>query len=469
MNILASTDINEKRAYFDKELRINDSFDMVRRDIIVCGRKCSFYFIDGLTKDEIMLRIMDLFMKLSSLDENALEDIEAFCNTYIPYVEVETVQQGEKLVSSVLSGMTAMMLDGVSGAVLIDCRTYPVRSIQEPENDKVLRGARVGFVETLVFNASLIRRHIRDKDLTMEIFSVGESSKTDIVLCYLNGRADERLLKSLRDKISNIKTQALSLSSESLAECLIKKRWYNPFPKIRYTERPDAAAASVMEGSIIVLCDNSPSAMILPTSIFDFLQETDDYYFPPLTGTYLRLVRCSVFFMTMFASPLWYLLITHPQFIPEWLDFIKVSEHSSLPIILQLFLLEFAVDGLKLAALNTPSVLAGSFSIIGGLILGDYAVKVGWFVPETILYTAFVSIANFAQPSYELGYAFKFMRLILLALTALFALWGFAFGVVLTIVLIATNKTVQGQRSYLYPLIPFNAKALGRLVLRRRA
>ena len=172
--------------------------------------------------------------------------------------------------------------------------------------------------------------------------------------------------------------------------------------------------------------------------------------------------------MTMFASPLWYLLITHPQFIPEWLEFIKVSEHSSLPIILQLFLLEFAVDGLKLAALNTPSVLAGSFSIIGGLILGDYAVKVGWFVPETILYTAFVSIANFAQPSYELGYAFKFMRIMLVILTALLNVWGFIAGVLIIILLISTNRSVGGGKGYLYPLIPFNGKALYSLTFRKK-
>ncbi len=466
--MINSTSIDEKIRFLDDALRISESFDTVRRDIISCNVRCSFYFVDGLTKDEVMLRIMDLFMKLKEFNTASVSSLKAFCDTYIPYVEVESAKNEQHVITGVLSGMTAMVADGIPGAVLIDCRTYPVRGIEEPENDKVLRGARVGFVETLVFNAALIRRHIRDPKLTMKIKTVGTSSKTDIVLCYLDGKADKKLLESIEKKLDEINVPALSLSSESLAECLIKTRWYNPFPKIRYTERPDAASASIMEGSIIVLCDNSPSAMILPTCIFDFLQETDDYYFPPLTGTYLRFVRCSVFFLTVFLSPLWYLLITHDEYIPCWLDFIRIEEVSGLPVIIQLFLLEFAVDGLKLAALNTPSVLAGSFSIIGGLILGDFAVKVGWFVPETILYTAFVSIANFAQPSYELGYAFKFMRLILLLLTALFEIWGFIAGVILTVVLICTNKTVQGQRNYLYPLIPFNKKALTRLLIRKK-
>ena len=125
------------------------------------------------------------------------------------------------------------------------------------------------------------------------------------------------------------------------------------------------------------------------------------------------------------------------------------------------------MDGLKLAALDAPSMLSGSFSIIGGLILGDFAVRVGWFVPDTILYMAFVAIANFSQPSYELGYAFKFLRLLLLALTALFGVWGFVSGFVVFIVLIAANRTVGGK-SYLYPLIPFDGRALLRHMIRPR-
>jgi stage V sporulation protein AF len=283
----------------------------------------------------------------------------------------------------------------------------------------------------------------------------------------MDGVADKEYLKKLQSAIDGVKTDALVLSSQSLAECLIKKKWYNPFPKIKFTERPDCAAAHIIEGKIAVITDNSPAVMLLPSSIFDFLQETDDFYLPPLVGTYLRAIRCTVFFLTLFLSPLWYLLISYPQWIPPWLDFIKVQEQAVMPVVFQLFVLEFAIDGLKLAALNTPSMLSGSFSIIGGLILGDFAVRVGWFVPDTIFYMAFVAIANFSQPSYELGYAFKFLRLLILALTALFGVYGFISGFVIFLSLIATNKTV-GDKSYLYPLIPFDAKALRSLIIRRR-
>ena len=206
--------------------------------------------------------------------------------------------------------------------------------------------------------------------------------------------------------------------------------------------------------------------MILPTSLFDYLQQTDDYYFPPLTGTYLRVLRHLVFFFTILITPLWYLILENPWILPEELKFIIPPERGEIPIIIQLFLVEFVIDGLKLASLNTPSMLNNSLSIVGGLILGDFAVKAGWLIPEVILYMAFVAIANFSQPSYELGYAFKFMRMLLLLATALFGVWGFGIGILLIVLLVATNKTVNGRRSYLYPLIPFNVKAMKRLLFR---
>lgn len=207
--------------------------------------------------------------------------------------------------------------------------------------------------------------------------------------------------------------------------------------------------------------------MILPTSIFDFVQETDDFYFPPFTGTYLRLTRIAIFLLTIFLTPVWYLLIQNPSWIPTWLDFIKVAEPNTLPIIFQLLLVELAIDGLKLASLNTPSPLASSFSVIGGLILGEFAVKAQWLVPEVILYMAFVAIANFTQPSFELGYAFKFIRVFLLIAIAVFNLWGFIIGLVICILLVCFNKTVEGK-SYLYPLLPFNGKEMKKMFIRKR-
>lgn len=447
-------------------LKADENFDIVRRPAGSGGRKMMIYFISGLADESAVQRILDAVF-LSADKIRRAGDIREICEKCVSCADASLCRDTGEAAAALLSGKTLILCDGSGECVVTDCRKYPQRSIEEPENDKVLRGPRTGFGETLTVNTAMIRRHIRDPRLVMKRFSVGSVSMTDVVVCYMKGAADADYAAKLERMIGGIKTDSLTSGAQSLAECLIKKKWYDPFPKIRYTERPDCAAAHLLEGRVIVIVDNSPTVMILPSAIFDFIQESDDYYLPPLIGTYIRTIRCTVFFLTLFLSPLWYLLISYPQWIPEWLDFIKVHDHAGLPIILQLFVLEFAIDGLKLAALNTPSMLSGSFSIIGGLILGDFAVRAGWFVPDTILYMAFVAIANFSQPSYELGYAFKFMRLLLLALTALFGVWGFAAGFAAFVVLIAVNGTVGGA-SYLYPLIPLDARALGRHVVRRK-
>lgn len=442
----------------DAMLHPDDSFDMIRRRMMVAQtHEATLYYIDGFVKDEVSEKLMEYYVKAPDL--NAIR-------TNLPYTEVDHSTDFDQMVTMVLSGATLMAVDGLEEVLIIDTREYPTRGITEPENDKVLRGPRDGFSETLIFNTALIRRRIRDTRLVMSIYSVGERTRTDVVVTYLKDRADPVFVKKLTEKIQAIRIKALNLGQESMAELLIRQRWYNPFPKIRYTERPDVVSASLMEGSVAVLCDNQPAVMILPTSIFDFVQESDDYYFPPFVGSYLRMVRLLIFAATLFLTPVWYLLTQMPEILPEGLSFIGLSNEPQFPVFWQLILVELVVDGLKMASLNTPSSLSNSLSIVGGLILGDFAVQVGWLIPEVIVYMAFVSIANFTQASYELGYALKFMRILLLVCSAVGGWWGFAIGSVLIVVLVALNKTVDGSRSYLYPLIPFNGRALLRLLFR---
>lgn len=451
-----------------RALRLPHSFDVVAKPAQVGKQRATLFFVDGFVKDEILEKLMEFLIRAPEEEVSrtlGAGDAEAFAAGMISYVEAEVQPDLSAVVTAVLSGMVALVAEGLDATILIDARTYPSRGVTEPEDDRVLRGSRDGFVETLVFNTALIRRRIRDPALTMEILQVGRRSKTDVVLCYMEGLAEAKILGELRRRLQRIEINALAMSQESLAECLMKRQWYNPFPRVRYTERPDAAAACVLEGKILLLVDNSPAVMILPASIFDFVQDTNDYYFPPLVGTYLRLVRILIFAATLLLTPVWYLLIRNPQWIPEWLGFIQVAEPNGVPIIVQLLLIELIIDGLKLASLNTPSVLSNSFSVVGALILGDFAVKARWFVPEVVLYMAFVAIANFTQPSFELGYAFKLYRMVLLIGTALFGVWGFVGGLLLMAVMLACTQTITG-RNYLFPLIPWNRHAFSALFIR---
>ena len=452
-------------ALLNDALRAKESFDILTKTMTIGDWEATLYFIDGFVKDTVMQKLMMHFSSQKKPPKSAKE----FMESCTPYVETDTTNDLDRMIVSVLSGMTLMIADGFGDeAILIDSRSYPARETAEPEGDRVMTGARDGFVETLIFNTALIRRRIRNPSLTMSHLSVGRDSATDVVICYMADRADLRYVEALRKKLMSLQIDALTMGHESLAECLIKRRWYNPFPKIRMTERPDSASAQLLEGSVLILVDNSPQALVLPSTIFDFMQESNDFYFPPLTGTYIRAVRYTVFFLTLVITPVWYLILQYPQLMPPWLDFAFPEETGQLPILVQLLLVEFIIDALRLASLNTPNMLNNSLSIVGGLILGDFAVSIGWLIPEVILYMSFVAIANFTQRSYELGYAIKFLRIALLLLTAFFGFWGFVGGFAGVLLLVATNATVGGRRNYLYPLIPFNGKALLTLLIRVR-
>ena len=432
--------------YMNQMLPVEDSFDIVQRDIQIGGKDATFYFIDGFTKDESMLKIMDSFFNIKEGDMP--KDAAAFATTCIPYVEVEVIGDFDQIFRNLLSGVTCLFIDGYQACLAIDCRTYPARSVDEPDKDKSLRGSRDGFVETIVFNTALMRRRIRDRHLVMKMLEVGESSRTDVALCYMDDRVDQELLKNLNYRIRDIKVDDLRMNQQSLAECLFKRKWYNPFPKFKFTERPDTAAACLLEGKVVILVDNSPSAMILPTSILDIIEEANDYYFPTLTGMYLKISRALITFLTIFLTPVFLLFMQNLSWLPKIFAFVAVKDTVNIPLIFQLLMLEVAIDGLRLAALNTPSMLSTPLSVIAGLVMGEFSVKSGWFNAEVMLYMAFVAVANYTQPNFELGYALKFMRLELLVLTAVFNWIGFLAGTVIVICSICFNKTLSG-RSYL--------------------
>ena len=460
-----SQNLKDNITYLHEKLNVQTNFDVVYRVIHIGGREACLYFIDGFTKDDSLLKILQAFSTIKP--ESMPEDAHAFSKQYLPYGEIGLLTNDTDMITQLLSGVSCLFIDGYDKCLTIDCRTYPSRGVSEPEKDKVLRGSRDGFVETLIFNTALIRRRIRDPKLTMEIMSTGESSHTDIAICYMENRVDKQLLAKIKERIQNLKVDALTMNQESLAECLFPYKWFNPFPKFKFSERPDTAAASVLEGNVIILVDNSPSAMILPSSVFDIIEEADDYYFPPITGTYLRLSRMTISILSLMLTPTWLLLMQNPGYIPDWLAFIRVSDPLNVPLIWQLLRLEFAIDGLRLAAVNTPSMLTTPLSVIAGIVLGEYAVKSGWFNSETMLYMAFVTIANYSQASFELGYAMKFMRIIILILTSIINIWGYAIGTILTICAIVFNRTIAGK-SYIYPLIPFSLSELKKRFLRGR-
>ena len=457
-------DFDTRTAQLDDLLGVGRNFDMVGREVSVGGRRARLWVVNGYAEDALIERMIGRLLAVGSL--KGVPDLAAFLAAYVTVPDAAAVTEVHDMVMGVFAGKTLLVIDGYDGGILLDAKEYPTRSVQEPDTSKVLRGSHDGFVESIMANAALLRRRIRDPALTLERYQVGGRSQTDVALVYMAGEANEKYLEQLRQKLKAIDVGSISMSQESVAECIVPKQWWNPFPKIRYTERPDVATASIMEGSILLMIDNTPSVMLLPTTLFSFAEEINDYYFPPLIGTYLRIIRLVVLFLTVFITPLWYLLVKNGDVLPGELEFLLVEDEYFVPLIVQLLLVELIVDILKLASLNTPDALSNSFSMLGALILGDFAVQARWLVPEVLVYMAFVAVAGYAQHSYEMGYACKMMRMALLILIWLWDSWGFAIGVIGVVALIASTKTVVGK-GYLYPLIPFNGKKLMRLLRRR--
>ncbi len=454
-------------SYITERLRPEDNYDVITKKIEIGGKNATLFCITGMIKDEMFDITMQYLSKITKQDIEKAPDADSFMRHFSTYVSSTTEESTEMFITAVLTGMITILIEGYRKGIVIDCRNYPARSVQEPESDKVLRGSHEGFVESIIVNTALIRKKVRSTDLTMERYRIGSKSKTDVVLCYMRDNVNEKQLRILRKKLNAIKVESLSMSHESLRECLIPEQVWNPFPKIRYTERPDAAAACIFDGNIIILTDGSPTVMINPTGIFDFIQDINDYYFSPVIGTMLRFLRVAVFAVSLLFIPLWYLfVILYKENLPDSLMFMAIEEEYTVPIIVQLFIVEFVIDALRLASLNTPSALSSSFSVVGALVLGEFAVKSGWFVSEVVLFMAFVTISNFVQASYELGYSIKIFRTIILFFTAILQGTGFLIGLSLTLLVICFTKTVFGY-TYLYPLIPFDKTALKKLIIRR--
>lgn len=379
------------------------------------------------------------------------------------------------------AGLIPLAVEGLDKLIIMDVRQYPARAVEEPEKEKTLRGAKDGFTETLMSNIGLIRRRIRDNSLIFKAYNIGSISKSDVALAYMKDRADKKLVRKMEKVLEEWTRQeraqqkrsatgsALTVSDQSLLEKLLRAfdagSGINPFPKVRYSQRPDVIAAHINEGKLAILVDNSPTVMLIPTSVFEFFQDVDDYYFPLLTGNYFRFIKLLNFFLILFLMPVYYLMAEYDEFTPRILSFFVSAEDFAIPIFWQFILLEIAVDGLKLASLNTPSSLGASLSVIGALILGEFSIESGWFIPQTILCMAVVALAAFTQPSIEFSYAMKFCRILLLVGAYLFGAAGLGAAAIVVITIVASTKTLTG-RGYLYPLIPFDGKILKRLIFR---
>lgn len=452
-----------------KRVPLEECFDIIQREFVVGNRNATLFFIDGLTNGQVLQQIVADLLLITAECDTDMMTAEQFVRHHLPYQDASIETDIDSIIKKLYSGLMPIFVDGLEAGIVLDLRHYPVRSVDEPSKEKSLRGAKDGFTETLMSNVALIRRRLRDDHLIFKAFIVGKMSKTDVALVYMKDKADLKMVTKLSNYLNELDLNTTTVGEQTIVEALgrmqHRKNWLNPFPKVRYTQRPDVVAAHIAEGKIAIIVDNSPTVIMISAGIFDFVQDVDDYYFPFLTGNYFRMLRIVNIFIILFLTPV-YLLVSQGDInIPVNEDFFIPKEAFAVSIFWQFLLLEFAIDGLKLASLNTPESLGMSLSVIGALLLGEFSISSGWFIPQTILCMAIVALASFTQPSIELGYGMKFMRIIILIGAYIYGIIGAVVATFLSLLWLVTTKTIGGT-SYISPLVPFKWRYLKRLLFR---
>ncbi|MFB1080776.1 spore germination protein [Jeotgalibacillus sp. JSM ZJ347] len=444
-----------------KEAGLGLSFDFIVRKIDFGDHSISIYAVNGLCETRFIMKILDELSALHMADRR--KNFKDLVDQRIIHHSVEMTDSEDELIRQVFSGLIALKIDGHDECFLIDVRSYPGRQPEEPDTEKVVRGSRDGFVENIIVNTALTRRRIRDKGIRFEMLELGERSKMDVAIGYIEGVVNPSLVEIIKKEINQIHTDGLIMTDKSLEEYIVKQG-FNPYPLVRFTERADIAAEHLLEGHICIYIDTSPSVIIAPSTYFHHVQHAEEYRQSPASGTMLRLIRLFGIAASVILLPLWYLLAIDPALKPESLSFIGVKEEAAVPLILQLLIADIGIEFLRMAAIHTPTPLSTAMGLIAAVLIGQIAIDVGLFVPEVILYVAVASIGTFATPSYELGIANKFARIFLIVSVAIFHSTGFIIGITLLIVFLAGMRVFTVP--YLWPLIPFRPLALMQVLTR---
>ncbi len=460
-----SSVLEENIQYIESHLPVKDSFDLITRQLYLGKTKAFFLGVNGFCKTDILQQIFSDLQNPIYMQNDSVEEIRQYMNARIGYAQASLSDSWDDIIRNVLSGPAALFVEGFAQAILIDARTYPARSIEEPDLEKVTRGSRDGFVETLLFNANLIRRRVRSPRLVFSMHSVGTESKTDVSVSYLENSVNRNLLEKLTATLDSLRASSLTMGATSLEELLLHKRWWNLMPSIQVTERPDVACSYLMEGHILILVDNSPQVLILPCTIFQFTQNPEDYYKSPSVGTYFRMVRFLCIPVSLLLLPLFLLITAHfPAAAQAW-GLLSDAGMTPQRLLFYVLAVEFLLDLFKYSSSLSSGKFSGSLSIVGGLIIGDIAVSLNWASTDVLFYAAVTLLASLAITDTAFSDAIRLYRILLILATGSGGLPGFLIGAALVLFSIVTTPTFGGF-SYFWPLFPFNGKALGRLLFR---
>ncbi|MGI6575843.1 MAG: spore germination protein [bacterium] len=454
-------DLNADMTLLRKKL--HNSSDIVFREFtlgVATGIRIGLIYTDGLVNkqviDQDIMQGLMHFARIGSRQQNLTNsNIFHFIEEHLLTIgEIKITDQVDTILGSILSGDTALLMDGSKQAYLTNTRGWIMRSPTEPTVEAVVRGPREGFTETLMVNLGLIRRRLKDPDLKVESFKVGKRSQTDVVLLHIADLANLDLVAELRRRIENINIDGI-LDSGYL-EQLIEDSTASPFPQIQSTERPDKVVANLLEGRAAILVDGTPFALIAPAVWAQFFHSAEDYYERAQISTLVRLVRLLSMFFSLTLPSIYIAFISfHPEMLPTTLALAIAAARSGVPFspFLEILIMEIMVEILREASVRLPGPIGPTVGIVGGLVLGDASVRAGIVSPLTVIVVAVTAISSFASPSYSSAAAFRMLRFPLMVLAATFGFYGITVCLILIGVHVASLESLGVP--YLAPYAPF--------------
>lgn len=419
--------------------------DVIKKEIpIGLGGNMRVYicYTDGLTDNDMIEQslIRPLLLRNTVVDQgNAFDYI---WKQEIEIADLKETESFEDLILAMISGDTSVFIEGYAKGIIISSKKYPLRGISDPESEKGMRGARDSFNESLRTNTALIRRRIKDTRLKSEQTKVGVRSRTDIAIMYMSDLVRPDILEQVKKKIDEIKIDGIF--DASMLEHLMENEWYSPFPQYQYTERPDKAASSIMEGRIALVVDNSPGVLILPVTLHCFFQASDDYYNRFYVASFERILRYIAAIITIGLPGLYVAIFDfHPEVLPTSLvlSFGAARMGVPFPTMVEILLMELAFELLREAGVRMPGQMGNTIGVVGGLIVGQAAVEAGLVSTIVVIVVALTAIASFSIPNESFTSAFRLLKFFLIFTCAALGIYGFFLGFLAIFIHLASLKS----------------------------
>ncbi|HAN94267.1 MAG TPA: spore germination protein [Firmicutes bacterium] len=435
-----SKKLEENLEVLKEELGYGVTFDLVFRRLRVAHKQACLIFFDGFIQDEAVIHILRALQAVPRMGVT-LAALQQDLENVIPYFEMSMADSLEAAMDQVLSGAMLLLIDGVQEVVVLDVRQYVVRGSEEPTLEKVTRGSRDGFVETALFNINLIRRRIRDPQLRFEALQVGRRSKTDVMVGYIEDVADPSLVNEVKSRIEAIDRDAIPMGGKNLEEYILGTV-FNPLPVTRYTERPDVAAAKILEGRVAVLVDGSPFALTMPYLLVEAFQANEDYYNHWMVASFHRLIRYISFFITTSTPAIYIALISyHPQLIPTNLVVSISAARKNVPFpgIVEVIIMGLVFEILREGGVRLPRPIGQAVSIVGAIVLGEAAVSASLVSAPMIIVVGLTGVAGFVNP--WLNDIAVLFRLLFVVLASVLGLYGYVLGVIAVVLLLSSMES----------------------------